>query len=182
MKKWFGKKYVVLAALVLALGAAVYLNYSLAGDGVSVKTGGSTEPSTSGTTAAGENLGDSRLVNTTTTDYFATARSNREKARKESLSILQEVLEDKSKAKEVLAQSAQKATAIALAVTQEDKIESLVKAKGFADCVAYLEDDHCNVVVKSKELTESQTVQILEIVTAQSKVEAKNVSISAVNS
>lgn len=181
MKRWFGKKQLVLAALVLALGAAVYLNYSLAGSGVSVQTNGN-KPNGSTTSTNGGNLGDSQFVGNGVTDYFAAARSSREQAREESLEILEEVLGNKSTAKETAEETAAKVSAIALAVTQEDKIESLVKAKGFADCVAYIEGENCSVVVKGDTLSESQTVQILEIVTAQSSVEAKNVTISAVKS
>lgn len=181
MKKWFGKKQMVLAALVLALGVAVYLNYSFAGSDLAVETGGNKTGASTGSTTAG-NLGDSQFVNNTTSDYFAAARSSREKAREESLAILEEVLGDKSTAKETAAEAVAQVSAIAQAVTQEDKIESLVKAKGFGDCVVYIEDGNCSVVVKSEELSDSQTVQILEIVTAQSSVEAKNVTISAVKS
>ena len=181
MKRWFGKKQVVLAALILALGAAVYLNYSLAGSGLTVETNGNNPNGTISSTTGG-NLGDSQLVGNGVTDYFEAARSSREQAREESLEILEEVLGDKSTAKETAEETAAKVSAIALAVTQEDKIESLVKAKGFGDCVAYIEGEHCSVVVQSEALSESQTVQILEIVTAQSSVEAKNVTISAVKS
>ncbi len=179
MKNWFGKKQIVLGALVLALGAAVYLNYSLVGDGVSVQTGNQTQTTT---TTSGDHLGDSQFVGNTTGDYFVIARQSRNKAREEALDILEDVLADKSTDKETLAVSVAQVTAIAQAVAQEDKIENLVKAKGFSECIAYIEGENCSVVVKSEQLSDEQTVQILEIVTSQSAVLAKNVSISAVKS
>ena len=73
-----------------------------------------------------------------------------------------------------------KAAAIAAAVEQESKIESLVKAKGFADCVAYIEDDKCNIVVRSDNLKDTEALQITEIVIAQSDITADNVKIVTV--
>lgn len=178
MKNWFGKKQIVLGALVLALGAAVYLNYSLVGDGVTVQTGNQNQT----TTTSGDHLGDSQFVGNTTGDYFVIARESRNKAREEALEILEDVLADKSTDKETLAASVAQVTAIAQAVAQEDKIENLVKAKGFSDCIVYIEGENCSVVVKSEQLGDEETVQILEIVTSQSAVLAKNVSISAVKS
>lgn len=181
MKNWFGKKQLILAGLVLALGAAVYLNYTFADSDLTVAAGGKTTP-TSVSDATGERLGESRLVNNTTADYFEAARLSRKKSREDALAILKDLLGDKSKDSKALSELAARVATIAQAVTQEDKIETLVKAKGFPDCVVYIEGENCSVVVKSRKLSEAQTVQILGIVTAQSAVEAKNVAISAVNS
>ena len=70
--------------------------------------------------------------------------------------------------------------AASAAVEQESKIESLVKAKGFADCVAYIEDDKCNIVVRSDNLKDTEALQITEIVIAQSDITADNVKIVTV--
>ena len=79
-------------------------------------------------------------------------------------------------------QAREKTEAVAAAIEQESKIESLIKAKGFADCVVYIEGENCNVVVKADSLQPQQTIQITEIVTAQSKIVAQNIKISNVNS
>ena len=60
-------------------------------------------------------------------------------------------------------------------------IHRLVKAKGFSDCVAYIEEDACNIVVRSADLKAAQALQITEIVTAQSNIVAQNVKIVTVN-
>jgi stage III sporulation protein AH len=58
----------------------------------------------------------------------------------------------------------------------------LIKAKGFADCVVYIEGEKCNVVVPGETLTSQQTAQITEIVLAQSKVKSQNITIVPVKS
>lgn len=181
MKKRFTKKHLVLCVMVLLLGAAVYLNYYVAANTPLQSGSPSTvEPDTTGTT---DTLGESQFVNGTAAEaesYFDAARRSREEARREALDILKETLAD-VKLDETLGQEAvQTAATVAAAVEQEDAIESLIKAKGFEDCVVYIEGDHCHIAVKGAELDESQTLQILQIVTAQSDVPAANVSIMAV--
>ncbi len=165
----------VLGLMVLLLGAAVYLNYYVA-------TGTPTVTAPTGTTQTTRALGESQFVNSTAVDadYFTAARESREAARQEALSILQETLQD-VKLEETLQQEAIAAAAtVAKAVEQEDAVESLVKAKGFADCVAYLENGVCHVAVKAAELSEAETLQISQIVMAQTGVSAQNLQILAV--
>ena len=82
----------------------------------------------------------------------------------------------------VQAEVVQKVKDMADAVDQESKIENLIKAKGFADCVVYIEGEKCNVVVPGETLTSQQTAQITEIVLAQSKVKSQNITIVPVKS
>lgn len=193
MKNFFGKKQVMLATLAVALGLAVYLNYYFSSKQPPVTSTGGT---TTSTTPTHGNLGDSQFVNastdpsgtgTTTTAavgsaYFAQARANRESAREEALDILKELLSDVKSTDAMKQEATNKAAAIAKAVEQESKIEDLVRAKGFADCVVYIEDKNCNVVVQADGLKPQETLQITEIVSAQSNIAMENIKIVTVNS
>lgn len=200
MKHFFGKKQVMLATLAIALGLAVYLNYYFAGQELSPDKSAGTSNATKTTAPTGGNLGDSQYVNASTTTpdgeettdtttapadelaYFRDARANRESAREESLEMLRELANDVKSSQAVIDEATQKIVAVAQAVEQESKIESLVKAKGFADCVAYIEGENCNIVVQADGLSAAQTLQITEIITAQSSVSTENIKITAVNS
>ena len=191
MKKLFGKRQVLLATLVVALGVAVYLNYYFAASSPdAVQTGGSSSTTVPTTSATRGNLGDSQFVNSTTSDalavsvttvmgtgspYFRQARENRVKARQEAQDILSELLNDVKTTDAMKQEIVVKTKAMAEAVEQESKIESLVKAKGFTDCVVFIEGAKCSVVVQSEGLTPQQTLQISEIVTDQSSVKAADV-------
>lgn len=184
MKGIFNKKQVMLAVLIVALGVAVYLNYYFS----------VTNPiiSDAETTTSKSKVGDVQYVNTdetavdeanassVDTDYFTQARNNRESARQEALDIITDLMNNVTATDETQKQALQEATAVAAAVEQESKIESLVKAKGFEDCVAYIEGDKCSIVVKSDTLTSAQALQITEIVTTQSDIVAQNVNIVTV--
>lgn len=113
---------------------------------------------------------------------FRQARKNREEARAQSLDLIKDMMNDVKATDEIKKEALAKTEEVAAAIEQESKIESLIKAKGFADCVVYIEGENCNVVVKADSLQPQQTIQITEIVTAQSKIVAQNIKISNVNS
>ncbi len=180
-EKRFTKKHAVLMVMLLVLGAAVYLNYFVASNTpLTVSTDGAQE-----TSPTEQPLGESVFVSGTTApaqeeSYFDAARRNRETARQEALAILKDTLQN-VKIDETTQQEAVAAVAtVAAAVEQEDAIESLIKAKGFEDCVVYIENGNAHVAVKAASLEQAQAMQILQIVTSQSDVKADAVNITAV--
>lgn len=177
MAKFFGKKQVIMGTLVVALGAAVYLNYYFADS--SAFTPPVEEPITH-STAAGDTLGDALNVNASPTAYFEQARTNRATARQEATEMVKDILNDAKITDEQKAAATLQIAKIAQAIEQESKIEELVKAKGFAECIVYIEEDRCSVVVKSEELTVQDTAKISQIVTAQSQISSQNINIMAV--
>ncbi len=189
MKKGFGKKQLMTLALVVALGAAVYLNYYFTQD----------VPLTQGeqgvvNDTSDEQLGDALYVGAQTQDapqkdeqpqdtqaeaenYFASARESRTAAREESVRLLEEVFDSAQSTADEKAAATAKATAIADHILQESNIENLIVAKGFADCVVFIHDDACRVVVDTAQLQPMESVQIMEIVLSQSDIVADNVQI-----
>lgn len=181
MKKFTFKKQALVLTLVAALGVAVYLNYYFSDH--SVSTNG--------------NLGEAIFVNDSNdttvkeedivsvgakVNYFEQARKNREIAREEAVDIIKDIAADMktdaAAAQKMLAQ----ADALTAAITGETKVEGLIKAKGFADCVVYISGENCSVVVKADTITGAQSLQITEIVTAQTKIPAQKINIMTINS
>jgi len=186
MKKFVFKKQAIVLTLVAALGLAVYLNYHFTNNGITNnaedgKTLGEALFVSDGDTA-GEQEKDDTVSVDTKVDYFAQARKNREAAREEAIDIIKDIAADMQTNSEAADKVMEKVTALTAAVEKEVKLEGLIKAKGFADCVVYLSDDTCSVVVKGKDLTAAQTLQITEIVTAGTGVSAQKLNIMAVNS
>ena len=56
-------------------------------------------------------------------------------------------------------------------------IETLVKAKGFEECVAVISEEKCSVIVKSEGLMDDQVAQILDIVITESDLSPENITI-----
>ena len=110
-------------------------------------------------------------------NYFAVTVINRQRARDEAIEVLQSLVDDS------LVPDADKNDAlatmksIALAIEDEANIESLVKSKGFSDCVAVISEGCCTVVVASTGLLPNELAQIQEIVYDQSGILPANLKI-----
>ena len=101
------------------------------------------------------------------TDYFATVRLSRQEARDSAVTLLQEAMaygeEDATES------NAQLEELIEIALC-EAQIESLVIAKGYTDCVAYIADDAISVAVAAPEggLQQADVAVISDIIITQS--------------
>lgn len=178
MKKFFGKKQLLLGTLIVALGMAVYLNYYFAQSPSGLLDTGNRVQQNEDKT-----LGDALNVNATPESgsaYFSQARASRQSAREEMTEAVKELLNNVKATDEQKAAATAQALAITKAIEQESKIESLIKAKGFSDCVVYIEGENCSVVVDAESLTPQDTAKISQAVTAQSGVLAQNINIVTV--
>jgi stage III sporulation protein AH len=118
--------------------------------------------------AAGE------TVRTTADDYFAAVRLSRQQARDSAMQLLQEAMsyeesvETASSTKEL--ESAMELDQIVQTALCEAQIESLIIAKGYADCVAYMSGDGISVAVASPEggLQQNDVAVIADVVITQS--------------
>ena len=165
---------VIVIAVVLLVGLAVYLNYrwfydpvdSLGyGDNNMDNTGGDGSEETGGDVAGGEN------------DYFAATVLTRNQSRDEAIDVLKLVTENASASEADKAAAAAKISKIAVDIQNEANIESLVKAKGFEECVAVIAEDAVSVIVISEALMANEAAQILAIVYETTGVSPENISI-----
>lgn len=156
------KRRAVVAAVLLLVGTSVYLNWRYTGN---VENSGK------------KVLGQSALVNGETTDaevtaagddYFATARLSRKQASDTAISMLQEAQVDENAAEDVLNEASQTLQVLAAYTVAESQIESLVVAKGYADCVAFMGEDSVSVVVSDPDgLDAVDVARIKDIVVSE---------------
>ncbi len=185
MKSKFGRKQLVLASLVLALGAAVYLNWQFAGT--------NKLPMGEDAGSASSQLGAAQLVNNayvetvsddlqgsaqanTKTDSFAQARLDRQTSRDEALELLDGVLEDTEADSDAKKAAVDQASAMAQNILKETNVESLLKAKGYEECVAYIAENQCSVVVAG-DLKDSDMLVVQEVVMEQTGLSAEKITI-----
>ena len=169
MKKW--KKNLVAGAVLLTVCGGIYANWAYSqshavsdltdtldenkimsedklvmGDDSSILTDGSTN---------------------TMTGYFAAVRLSRQEARDSAVNLLQETMAYGDQESNQASAELEEIVNLAL---QEAQIESLVIAKGYTDCVAYIADDAISVAVAAPEggLQQPDVAVIADIVTTQS--------------
>lgn len=177
-----GKRQLVLAALVVALGAAVYLNWAFSGNTQLPATEAVTSQkelgetllvNASGSAAASAKSGSSAVkasVDASSADYFGAARLSRQKARDEAVELLEKVLDDAKKSDAAKKEAVAQAAVIAQNTLKETNIENLIKAKGFTNCIATLENGNCSIVIKSKGSAQDDAIIIKDIVSNQANI------------
>ena len=104
----------------------------------------------------------------TMTDYFAAVRLSRQEARDSAVTLLQEALAYSDD--EAAMQTDEELGQIVQTALCEAQIESLVIAKGYADCVAYISEEGISVAVASPDggLQQEDVAVIADIVLTQS--------------
>ncbi|MCH4240216.1 MAG: SpoIIIAH-like family protein [Oscillospiraceae bacterium] len=156
------KRQLVLAALVVALGAAVYLNWRfsngnqmLAQDAaasrelgqVQLVNAGETVPSSASSCKA--SASSCKAATASGSDYFTEARLNRQKARDSATATIEKALTSTNSNEAAKKEAIQQEGAIAQEQLKESNAENIIKAKGFSDCVVFLQNGECSVVVKA---------------------------------
>ena len=197
MSVW--KRNAVVVAIVLFVGAAVYLNWSYGGQ--------SAEGDGSGTGGdSGKLLGQTTLVNgegagketdsqssgeptpedsaepsgtSSATGYFASARLNRQQARDSALQLLQEAAADEGAQQSVIDEANASIQAMAALTLSEAQVENLVTAKGYGDCVCFIGENSASVVVSSTAdgLRETDIAKISEIVMEETGLSPSKIKI-----
>ena len=147
MKTW--KKNLLAGAVLLTVCAGIYVNWLYSQD--------QTTADLTDTLDASKVLSSDSLVmsandmpdGTTVTDYFAAVRLSRQEARDSAVTLLQEAMAY-SDGEEAQKSNAQLESIVNIALC-EAQIESLVIAKGYTDCVAYISDAGVSVAVATPE-------------------------------
>lgn len=181
-----GKRHVILAGLVLALGAAVYLNWQFA------PTENFVLPTKSSSVSDSE-LGKAEFVSAnvsedaqqtianTSNDLLAESRLNRQTARDTVLDELEKQLEAVSTDATLKAQALESRTNHVNNIQLENTVETLIKAKGFTDCMVFINDDKVTVLLlESDDLTSEKISIVTEIITGQTGADISNITITPV--
>ena len=173
MNMIIGKKQLVLACLAVGLSLAVYLNWQFS------KVNG--DFSVSDIINSDKHYGDTVLVDTPASDkeceLLVDARINRDAARAEAKEAIASVLADTSLDEKTTAELTDKTAAISAAIEMENKVESIIKAKGM-NSVVYITDAGANVTVQSEDgLSDRQAVQIQEAIITECGIKAEKIII-----
>jgi stage III sporulation protein AH len=175
MKVW--KKNMVAAAVLVTVCAGIYVNWLYTED--------QTTEALTQTLDAEKVMSEDMLtlsedmaaiaagepVQTTATDYFAAVRLSRQQARDSAVNLLQEAMAYTTAESTKDVESAMELEEIVQTALSEATIESLIIAKGYTDCVAYMSPEGISVAVASPEggLQQADVSVIADIVLTQSE-------------
>ena len=176
MKTW--KKNLVAGAVLVTVCAGIYVNWLYTED--------QAEANLTDTLNENKVMSEDMLVmddgtnlgldvNTSTSDYFAAVRLSRQEARDSAVGLLQEAMayDDQS------AQTSAQLEELVQVALCEAQIESLVIAKGYTDCVAYISENGISVAVATPEggLKQQDVAVIADIVMTQSEYSFEDIRV-----
>jgi len=205
----FGKRQLMIAAMVAALGTAVYLNWQFSGvEPVSVTD---EKPSQS----VSKQLGQTTYVNTEVSgekseksevsksesskpekaketvkevssiltkeqqEYFSSERAKRAQSQDKAQEALSDIIEGSSS--ETAKKDALKiAERLAGDIKAQGDIEAEIKTKGFAECLVSINNGNCTVIVSKGNLNEATALTIKDIVNRQAGIEFEKITVTEI--
>lgn len=176
MKKW--KKNLMAAAVLVTVCAGIYLNWLYTED--------------QNTANLEDTLNASKILSSdtfvmieddfadsadTVSDYFAAVRLSRQQARDSAVSLLQEAMAYSQDAE--ASQSNTQLEELVQTALCEAQIESLIIAKGYTECVAYISNGGISVAVATPEggLQQEDVAVIADIVLTQSDFSLEDIRV-----
>ena len=188
MKKIFRKNHIIITVLALLIAVAGYINYT---DNIKDKAkdknnvnqvdgeiqNNDAEPDDNSITDPGAAI----FTSTEISQFIVSAKLEREQVRaanKETLLeiIDSETLQDDAK-KDAIAQMVQ----LTDAAEKEAAAELLLEAKGFSNVIVSISGSQVDVVVETKELTDSDLAQVEDVVTRKTGCGVDSLTITSVS-
>lgn len=176
MKIW--KKNLVAAAILVTVCGGIYVNWLYTEDQATMDLTDTLNAekilSSDMLVMGGETDISPNVPVNTVEDYFAAVRLSRQEARDSALSLIQEAMAyDESES------SGHQLEQIVQTALTEAQIESLVIAKGYVDCVAYISSEGISVAVASPEggMDQEDVAVIADIVMSQSDFDLSDIRV-----
>lgn len=182
------KKQLLMATLVIALGAAVAVNWYYTKNPIDT-----TEPTT-GYEVSG-NLGDSLSVDSSSVegqeieaqsvmakaDFFTKERLKRDETYDEIIDGIEEMGEKENLTAEQTDKITQLLDKYARNMKIQSDAESLITAKTGSDCIVVINEQACQVIMEKNTLNDTVILQITEIIEKNTNISAKNLTIIEAN-
>ncbi|MGN0170552.1 MAG: SpoIIIAH-like family protein [Lachnospiraceae bacterium] len=183
------KNQLLVTILVIMIAVGGYFSFRLSGqDGTDQAMSNSTS---SGDAMTGKNeqsqqkdmedAGEAVITSSKeVADYAATARINREQVRAKSKEELQKIIDNESLSQQARDDAAAALVDMTAYQDAEIAIENLLTAKGFQNVVVCITKDSVDVIVDLKVISETQLVQIEEIVDRKVDVDPLNIVVTPI--
>lgn len=183
------RRQLVMATLVVALGAAVFVNWYFTNSDSQVAEEGETG------SEYVQSIGEAKYVNSNNaetedttnnatatasknTDYFTTVKLKRTKAHDEALAQMKALLKTAGESSKSAEEIGETIDSLSKTIKLEADIEALISAKLKCECVVMINNDNAEVVVTKGNLNDASILQIMDAVLNNTDVKAENIKIS----
>ena len=188
MKDWKSKpnlkRNALIAAVMLFVGAAAYLNWSYnqrwgSPDRAMAEAEDQMTSAVEAIFGTDANTGSEARPTSSISGYFAQARLTRQQSRDQALSLLESAACAESASQETIDAAVNSISEMANWSMLENRIENELLAKSFSECVVYLSSDGCTVSVPAPEegLSDAEVARITDAVTNVTELSAAQINI-----
>ncbi|MBR5381431.1 MAG: SpoIIIAH-like family protein [Oscillospiraceae bacterium] len=183
--KTFRRNAVIVTVLLFA-AAAVYLNWSYGKKEAQTDLSRAEQPPTAeaAEATAAEPMEDTTGLYFEPEDaspaFFDEARLEKTRARDEAKAALTAVTETEGASQEMIDEALRKLTVMADRTQLESELETLLRARGFDECVVYLSDEGATVTVQPETpegLSAAAAARITDVVTEKTGLTARELHI-----
>ena len=170
MKELFKNKrfILILAAALLLLAGAVWLNLKLGSDDPGYAAEATPEPA---------DPARETMVNVYG-DYFNSFRTERSRLREREIDYLRSIINSENSDEDTLADAQTRLLELVSNMEKEFSIESRIRSKGFLDAAATIGGDTATVVIDGESLSDEEVARILDIVVTETGLPASKIKIS----
>ncbi len=198
----FGKRQLVIAALVAALGTAVYLNWQLSGAVPAETTGSSrvsekqlgqttyvntsavTPESSSAASKKTDSQGSSdvKTVNASSekAGKFEKDRKSRSESNASAIEALNDIVEAAASSESAKKEAVEAAKELAKIIKLQTDLEAQIRAKGFDDAFVSVNNGSCIVSVSGGKLDEAAAIAIKDMVNRQAGIDFQKITVAPV--
>lgn len=170
------KGQAALLAMILALGAAVFINWYYTSPKAETKI---SETSTSAQKKA--NLGDAEYVGATAVsqqdEAFAEYTVERQTAHDKARETLQQVISDSSSSPAAVEEASKALEELSTAIKRESDLETLISAKTGSDSIVIIDGGDIKVITAKGALNDTVTMQIKELILSEGDFLPEKISI-----
>ena len=154
------------------LGEAEFVNTSS-----DKKAGESTAPKSTEQSSSKESTAS---ASKSSDEYFSQAKVNRQQTQDDIAEMTKKILESSEESDTAKAEAVAKAAELATVMEQQTNVESLIKAKGFEECMVFIQNGECSIVVRDSDLTADDALIIKDIATGQTGITVDKIKVTAV--
>lgn len=171
------KKHILSAALILALGAAVFINWQFSGSSAVKPTTKELGAATYVSCDAKATADEAERDELSPQEKIASMRTERSQAQDKALDSAKNILSLSDTSDDAKAEAARQAGVIERRILVQSNIENILVAKGFTDALCFLSDNGCTVTVKAEDMEKDSPLIIKDVVMSQIDVDFNQIVI-----
>ena len=176
----FQKVHIISAALVLALGTAVYVNWQFnsgANKSTAKELGAASYVNATVSPSTADQSAPASALSKKQEDFFASERVKRQTTQDAVIDEAKEIFDIENSSDDDKSEAEKNVEEIIKIFTVQDSIESIIKAKGFSDCLCCISGEGVTVIVPEAELSDTAALVIDDAVTSHYNVSYDKISI-----